>query len=192
MTATAAQASPTQHVAASRPSIGRRSSPTAVLPRVHGPVSQRWRERPRCPALTVAPSPWRRGRSRHRWQCRVSLSVECVSPGRTRQPRARDLSLVPPNNEHSSQRAHLSDMPLTSSGRMRSVRTHGLGTVTIAHVQSRAVLGVVNALRCASTRHEAGPAGIDDACARHSHGFCAMLAIPGRRTVCDRDVCAQG
>ena len=134
MTVTAAQALPMQHVAASRPSIGRRSLPTAVLPPVHGPMSQRWRERPRCPALTAVPSPWRRGRSRHRWPCRVSLSVECVCPGRTRQPRAPDLSLVLPNNKHRNQRAHLSDMPPTSSGRMRSVRTHGPGAVTIAHV----------------------------------------------------------
>jgi hypothetical protein len=30
-----------------------------------------------------------------------------------------------------------------------------------------AVLGLVNALRCASTRPVAGPSGIDEACARH-------------------------
>lgn len=37
-----------------------------------------------------------------------------------------------------------------------------------------AVLGVVNALRCASTRPAAGPSGIDDASARHVSGSCAM------------------
>ena len=38
-----------------------------------------------------------------------------------------------------------------------------------------AVLGVVNALRCASTRPSAGPAGIDDASARHVSGNYAMV-----------------
>ncbi len=38
-----------------------------------------------------------------------------------------------------------------------------------------AVLGVVNALRFASTRPVAGPSGIDDACARHRIGNYAMV-----------------
>jgi hypothetical protein len=38
-----------------------------------------------------------------------------------------------------------------------------------------AVLGVVNALRCASTRPTAGPPGIDDASARHVFGNYAMV-----------------
>jgi hypothetical protein len=47
-----------------------------------------------------------------------------------------------------------------------------------------AVLGVVNALRCASTRPTAGPSGIDDASARHVSGNYAMvgnLSITRRR-----------
>ena len=36
-------------------------------------------------------------------------------------------------------------------------------------------LGVVNALRFASTRPPAGPSGIDDASARHVSGNCAMV-----------------
>ena len=40
-----------------------------------------------------------------------------------------------------------------------------------------AVLGVVNALRFASTRPAAGPSGIDDACARHDLGYCAMAGF---------------
>src|SRR5882672_4660799 len=43
--------------------------------------------------------------------------------------------------------------------------------------QSRAVLSVVNALRFASTRPAAGPSGIDDACARHDLGYCAMAGF---------------
>ena len=38
-----------------------------------------------------------------------------------------------------------------------------------------AVLGVVNALRYASTRPTAGPSGIDDASARHVFGNYAMV-----------------
>jgi hypothetical protein len=38
-----------------------------------------------------------------------------------------------------------------------------------------AVVSVVNALRCASTRPAAGPSGIDDASARHVFGNCAMV-----------------
>jgi hypothetical protein len=38
-----------------------------------------------------------------------------------------------------------------------------------------AVLGVVNALRCASTRPAAGPTGIDDTSARHVFGTYAMV-----------------
>ena len=40
-----------------------------------------------------------------------------------------------------------------------------------------AVLGVINALRFASTRPTAGPSGIDDASARHVSGNCAMVAV---------------
>jgi hypothetical protein len=39
------------------------------------------------------------------------------------------------------------------------------------------VLSVVNALRFASTRPAAGPSGIDDACARHDVGYCAMAGF---------------
>ena len=48
---------------------------------------------------------------------------------------------------------------------------------TIALFDAGAVLGVVNALRFASTRPMAGPAGIDDACARHDLGYCAMAGF---------------
>jgi hypothetical protein len=43
--------------------------------------------------------------------------------------------------------------------------------------QAGAVLSVVNALRFASTRPAAGPSGIDDACARHDVGYCAMAGF---------------
>lgn len=43
--------------------------------------------------------------------------------------------------------------------------------------QAGAVLSLVNALRYASTRPAAGPSGIDDACARHDLGYCAMAGF---------------
>ena len=40
-----------------------------------------------------------------------------------------------------------------------------------------AVLGIINALRFASTRPVAGPSGIDDACARHRSATARLWAI---------------
>jgi hypothetical protein len=54
------------------------------------------------------------------------------------------------------------------------------GQISLPHhraFHAGAVLIVVNALRFASTRPRAGPAGIDDACARHDVGYCAMAGI---------------
>lgn len=166
MTANAAQALPTQHVAASRPSIGRRSPPTAVLLPIECPVSQRWRERPRCPAVRVAPGPWRRGRSRHRRPCRVSLSAQPVCAGCLR---AGVRGPVPPDITPDKSPRMFGQNYCQLRRRQRAARTHRSSASHRAS-QSRAVLGVVNALRSASTRHRAGPAGIDDACARHVHG----------------------
>ena len=53
--------------------------PPSLSASVSQSVNQRWRERPRCPALHGDPRPWRRGRSRHRWSCRISLSARAVS-----------------------------------------------------------------------------------------------------------------
>ena len=56
-------------------------------------------------------------------------------------------------------------------------------------LQCGAVLGLVNALRFASTRPAAGPSGIDDTCARHDVGDCAMagflMARAGRESEVD-------
>lgn len=177
MTANAAQASPTQNVAASRPSSGRRSLPTAVLLPIERPVSQRWRERPRCPALRVAPGPWRRGRSRHRWPCRVSPSARCDCPGRIRRPRAPVAS---PN--HRGRPRHMS---AHVAGRIlaRFDRTdHDVATLqSCPHAIARSSLVPCSAssMLFAALRPGtgAGPAGIDDACARHDLGFCAMAGF---------------
>ena len=75
------------HVAACT-TTRRRSLPPR--PRVPVPMSlhQRWRERPRCRALHLTPGVPGRGRSRHRWSCRVSLSACPVRAGESRRPRA--------------------------------------------------------------------------------------------------------
>ena len=54
------------------------------------------------------------------------------------------------------------------------------GQISLPHhraFHAGAVLIVVNALRFASTRPTAGPSGIDDACARHDLGYCAMAGF---------------
>lgn len=54
-----------------------------------------------------------------------------------------------------------------------------------------AVLDVVNALRFASTRPAAGPSGIDDACARHDVGYCAMAGFLMARASREKRVDAE-
>lgn len=89
MTVEASQALASQHLGVCGRRRGRRRVPTPVQSQVQRPVSQRWRERPRCPAPTVAPGEWRRGRSRHRRPCPVSSAAQSVCPGGTRRPSAR-------------------------------------------------------------------------------------------------------
>ena len=137
--------------------------------RCRSQLNQRWRERPRCPALRLTPGAPRRGRSRHRWSCRMSLSARAVRAGRTRRPRARFAwsRFVRTNaaDEFSGNRfAHVPTF-------FRQTRPRFSRRDRAAHHRADdagAVLGVVNALRFASTRPVAGPSGIDDACARHA------------------------
>ena len=103
MTVNASQALASQQVGVREQWSGRRRLPTASARHVHRPVSQRWRERPRCPALRVAPGRRRRGRSRHRWPCRMSAALPCVCPQRTRRPRDRVRgSICPDDRPHQS------------------------------------------------------------------------------------------
>ena len=172
MTTYAAQASTAAAHGTNGPSSGRRSVPTASVRLVHRPVSQRWCERPRCPALRVAPAPGDgvvhtiAGRALCHCLCRFVRKKRaarvpvCVDP-------------VSPDNPPDKSARTLAGCAATFSG---ILATNAVPIACLHHraFDSRAVLGVVNALRCASTRPKAGPAGIDDASARHDVGYCAM------------------
>ena len=104
----------------------------------------------------------------------MSLSARTCCAGQTRRPRAhlrieilRKKATYKPKKNPFMRVASLP--PETSSFQMQIQASHHRDSY------AGAVLGVVNALRCASTRPTAGPAGIDDASARHPFGNCAMV-----------------
>jgi len=137
------------------PSCGRRSVPTASVRLVHRPVRQRWCERPRCPALKVAPAPGHRvvhtvaGRARCQCLCTAFRQEE------TRRPPACARRAVSPDNPTENSGCTLGRSAATSSG---VLATNAVLIARLHHraFDSRAVLGVVNALRCAPTRPRPG------------------------------------
>ena len=155
----------------------RRSVPPSPPQPVSQSVNQRWRERPRCPALRVAPALGDGVVHAIAGRAACHCLRSRVSSGRTRRPRASVRGPVSPDNPRRQIARTLARCAATffrkrSDGSpYQSVRLHHRA------FDSRAVLGVVNALRCASTRPRAGPAGIDDACARHDLGYCAMAGF---------------
>ena len=176
MTANRVQASRLQQLAASTTSR-RRSVPPSPPEPVSQSLNQRWRERPRCPAPTAT----RRCRDGvvHAIVGRVSCRrLRTPSSRRTNAPPARTSSY--PNSPDRtgrrsrteiSSRACLCFPEETLRLRVQILASHHRA------FHAGAVLGVVNALRFASTRPTAGPSGIDDASARHDLGFCAMAGL---------------
>jgi hypothetical protein len=152
----------------------RRSVPPSPSVSVSQSVNQRWRERPRCPALRVTRSGREGGRSRHRWSCRTSPFPRSECAGRTRRQCAslrvdiRRKSTARKPNEISSGASSV--FPAEASRVQTQIQTSHHRVL-----DAGAVLGVVNALRSASTRPSAGPAGIDDASARHVFSNYAMV-----------------
>lgn len=145
----------------------RRSVPARPRTPVSMSLHQRWRERPRRRALRLTPA------------CPdgvvhaiVGLSrVAVCEPSSCRRTRAARAYTAGPGATAEGCRG----VP-QESVRARAVfsrRTHAGSVARSNGTHHRAddagaVLGVVNALRFASTRPVAGPAGIDDACARHA------------------------
>jgi hypothetical protein len=169
MTANRWQALDAAHVAA-HSTARRRSVPPSRPEPVSLSLNQRWRERPRCPALRVTP-----GR-------RDGVVHAIVGRAACRCPRAhvvRDTriarvhvfvsrfagTMLPTTRTDIGPRASHGCPGRTSRSWTQILRSHHRA------FHSGAVLGVVNALRSASTRPSAGPAGIDDASAR--------LFVPG-------------
>ena len=169
MTASRVQASLSQQLAASTTSR-RRSVPPSPPKPVSQLLNQRWRERPRCPASLVAP-----GR-------RDGVVHAIVGRAACRCPRAQFVQ------DEGAAREHLVVSRFAGTRRPMSCTEIGSRACSSFHEKKSrvriqislphhrafhagAVLSVINALRSASTRHRAGPAGIDDACARHVHGL---------------------
>ena len=151
MTENAAEASPTEHVAAHRRSSGPRSLPTAVLLPDERLVSQRWRERPRCHALSVARAS--RGGVVHAIAGGAPCHCLC---SRVRQEKCGARMPVrvflffpathPTNRRAASARCAANCFGKPRAGGRSQLRLHHRA------FESRAVLGVVNALRSAPVR----------------------------------------
>jgi hypothetical protein len=174
MTANCVQAFLSQQLGASA-SVRRRFVPPSLPDPVSQSQNQRWRERPRCPALPVAPE--RRDGVVHAIVGRVPCRRHECSPraGRTRRPRAHDHVCVRRDKAVRDSTRNLGRPSGPSFPEKRGI--HRLSSRARHHrvFDAGAVLGVVNALRFASTRPRAGPAGIDDASARHVSRSYAMV-----------------
>ena len=104
----------------------------------------------------------------------MSLSARTVHAGRPRRPRARICDEICRNNTaDESSRNRFTRAPCFPGG-----TSHSWIEILPSHHRAfhgGAGLSVVNALRFASTRLLAGPAGIDDASARLPFGYCAIV-----------------
>jgi hypothetical protein len=174
MTADRVQAFLSQQLGASA-SVRRRFVPPSLTESVSQPQNQRWRERPRCPAPRVAPE--RRDGVVHAIVGRVPCRRhECSArAGRTRRPRAHDHVRVRRDKAVRDSIAKWGPLAWESFPEERGMRQVGCRARHHRVFDARAVLGVVNALRFASTWPTAGPSGIDHASARHVPGSYAMV-----------------
>jgi hypothetical protein len=190
MTANGIQVSLSQQLAASTTSR-RRSLPPSSQEPVSQSLNQRWRERPRCPALPVTPG--RRDGVVHAivgraaCHCRRAHVVQDKRAARAHVCGSRFPGAMRP-----IERTEISSCasPVFQGGTSRSQ----IQIQTSHHRASHAgaVLGIVNALRCASTGPTAGPSGIDDASARHMSGSYAMVGrVSFTRTVLTKESCGR-
>jgi hypothetical protein len=175
MTANRVQASLAQQLAASTP-LRRRSVPPSLPEPISESLHQRWRERPRCPASRVTP-----GSPDGVVHAIVGRAVCHVSAQRVRQeetwrPPACVVVVFLQTTKPTNARAHChAAHPFLQDP--RDTRSHRLLRLHHRVFDSGAVLGIVTALRYTSTRPTAGPAGIDDACARHDLGYHAVAGF---------------
>ncbi len=159
------------YVAASATTRRRSLPPRPIVP-VPMSLHQRWRERPRCRALHLTPG--------HpdgvvhaivrRVACRC-LRTQFVQENRAARVHIHEARSVPMCSAGIGSR--------TTAVLLKNTTT--IGTSSEPHLHraddAGAVLGVVNALRFASTRPVAGPSGIDDTCARHRSATTRWWAI---------------
>lgn len=154
--------------------LRRRSVPPSPSVSVSQSVNQRWRERPQCPALRVTPG--RRDGVVHAIVGRVARRrFHAVN---VQDERAAGVHVF---GATFAGRIRLANCTESSSGMANvfSAEASGLQSqIQASHhrvLDAGAVLGVVNALRSASTRPPAGPSGIDDDSARHVFSNYAMV-----------------
>jgi len=164
-----------QQLSATIPSR-RRSMPPSLRASVSQSLDQRWRERPHLRALHLTPAEPDGvvhaivGRSR----------VDVCVPGFVQENRAVRVQVcgarfhrrsvpMPPAETGSRPSEFLQQNPRDSYGHIE--RHHH------RVVDDGAVLSVVNALRFASTRPQAGPSGIDNTCARHCWAIARWWSI---------------
>jgi hypothetical protein len=167
------QASESQHLAAEARSR-RRSLPPSQAVSVSQSGNQRWRERPRCRALHLTPAC--RDGAVHAIVGRVVC--RCLRALFVQEKRAALAPMCVP-------RIAGTMWPMTCraiGSRARPVLPQNTTWLSAQNEplhhradKAGAVLRVVNALRCASTRPTVGPAGIDDASARHPFSNYAMV-----------------
>ena len=144
--------------------LRRRSVPPSPSMAVSQPVNQRWRERPRRRARRLTP-----GRSDGVVHAIVGR-LPCLRAHSVQENRAARAPMFVSSCEEASGPADavanwFACKPASSAERDSVSRSNW-----VLHHRADdagAVLGIVNALRFASTRPLAGPSGIDDACARH-------------------------
>lgn len=174
MTTNRVQAFRLQQLGGSAP-VRRRFVPPSLPEPVSQSQNQRWRERPWCPALPVAPA--RRDGVVHASVGRVPYRCHACSAraGRTRRPRAHD-------------RVRVRWDKAVRDAIANWVRSRGsLSRRNVAFIQSDIAPGTIASLMLApcsalsmlfaSLRpgRRAGPAGIDDASAQHVSGSYAMV-----------------
>lgn len=155
-------------------SVRRRFVPPSLPEPVSQSQNQRWRERPRCPALPVAPE--RRDGVVHAIVGRVACRRHGCSAraGRTRRPRVHDHVEV---RRDKAVRDPLADRVRSRGNLSRKNVAFGksvFGPDTIASLMF--VPCSASSMLFASLRPGRGPGlgGIDDACARHVSGSYAM------------------
>ena len=181
------QASVSQRLAADE-QPRRRSVPPSSSVSVSQSVNQRWRERPRCPAPPVTPG--RRDGVVHAIVGRAGRRRSARTGGAGRTRRRVHCLRVQIRRNKAADKSHCNRL-------VRVICIPGTNVPFVrpdlaAHhraFHAGAVLDVVNALRCASTRPVAGPSGIDDASARHVSGSYAMvLSVPIARNDLDEGI----
>ncbi len=174
MTANRVQASLSQQLAASTTSR-RRSVPPSPPEPMSQSLNQRWRERPRCPTSPVTPD--RRDGVVHAIVGRAAC--HCLRAQFVQDERAARVHVFVSRFAGTRRTLSRTEIGSRACASVQEEASRLRIQILLPHhraFHAGAVLGVVNALRFASTRPTAGPSGIDDASARHMSGSYAMVA----------------